>query len=164
MEMNDILNGLNSCDDDCCDSTTNNCSCGPNFGGPGIGGFPGGIGGFGPGFAGGCGFGSWIWILLILFYCGCGRGGYGRRGGNSCCCEPKCCDCCECCCEPKCDCCCNKGNGGLLSNCSPYLFILVILFLCNNNFNGGGFGNGCGFNGFGGGINPFNNLGCGTGC
>lgn len=161
MEMNDILNGLNSCDDDCCDSTTNSCSCGPNFGGPGIGGFPGGIGGFGPGFAGGCGFGSWIWILLILFYCGCGRGGYGRRGGNECCCcEPKCC---ECCCEPKCDCCCNKGNSGFLSNCSPYLFILVILFLCNNNFNVGGF-NGCGFNGFGGGINPFNNLGCGTGC
>jgi hypothetical protein len=46
------------------------------------------------------------------------------------------------------------------------LFILVILFLCNNNFNGGGF-NGCGFNGygFGGGLNPYNNnLGCGTGC
>lgn len=30
MEMNDILNGLNSCDDDCCD---NSSSCGPNFGG-----------------------------------------------------------------------------------------------------------------------------------
>ena len=36
MEMNDILNGLNSCDDDCCDSMSNNCSCGPNFGGSGM--------------------------------------------------------------------------------------------------------------------------------
>ena len=33
MEMNDILNGLNSCDDDCCESTSSSCSCGPSFGG-----------------------------------------------------------------------------------------------------------------------------------
>lgn len=144
MEMNDILNGLNSCDDDCCESMSNNCSCGPNFGG-----FPGGCN-FGQGFGNtcGCGFGSWIWILLILFYCGCGRNRrYGY--GNECCCH-----------EEKEECCCGRGNyGGILSNCSPYLFILVILFLCNNNFNGCGIGN-CGF---GGGINPCN-LGCGTGC
>lgn len=45
MEMNDILNGLNSCDDDCCESmSSDNCGCGPSFGGPGMGGFPGGCG------------------------------------------------------------------------------------------------------------------------
>ena len=140
MEMNDILNGLNSCDDDCCDSMSNSCSCGPNFGGPGIGGFPGGIGNCGQGVTG-CGFGSWIWILLILFYCGCGRNNYGR--GRM-----------DCCCEKEHDHCCHKEScgGGLLSNCSCYLFLLVILFLCNNNnFN---FNNGCC-----GGINA-----CGTSC
>lgn len=151
MEMNDILNGLNSCDDDCSDSMSNSCSCGPNFGGPGIGGFPGGIGGFGQGFTG-CGFSSWIWILLILFYCGCGKG-KGGYGHDNCCCHEKKHDCC---CEKKYDCCCGKGSygGGILSNCSPYLFILVILFLCNNTNVG-----------FGGGCNPcINNFGCGTSC
>ena len=149
MEMNDILNGLNSCsDDDCSESIPNNFSCGQSFGGSGFGGFPGGSGcNVGQGFGGqgfgnpcGCGFGSWIWILLILFYCGCGKG--SRRMGN------------ECCCEKKHDCCSGSGNygggflgGGFLSSCSPYLFILVILFLCNNSFNGCGVGsgiNGCG--------------------
>ena len=146
MEMNDILNGLNSCDDDCCDSMSDNCSCGPNFGGSGMGCFPGG---FGQGAAGGCGFGSWIWILLILFYCGCGKGNYGR-GSNECCCH-----------EKKDDCCCNKGNygGGILGNCSSYLFLLVILFLCNSGGKSG-FGGGCGLGGFGGGS-P---IGCGTCC
>lgn len=139
MEMNDILNGLNSCsDDDCCESIPNNCSCGPNFAGPGFGGFPGNCGqGFGNPC--GCGFGSWIWILLILFYCGCGKN-FGRIGS-------------ECCCEKKRGCCCEGGNyggGGFLSNCSPYLFVLVILFLCNNNFNGCGVGSA---------VNP-----CITGC
>ncbi|ABR33512.1 MULTISPECIES: hypothetical protein [Clostridium] len=161
MEMNDILNGLNSCDDDCSDSSSNNCGCGPNFGGPGIGGFPGGIGGCGQGFNnGGCGFNSWIWILLILFYCGCGRNNLGRGNvGSDCCCEKKC----DCCCEKK-DCCCNKGgaNSGFLGSCAPYLFILVLLFLCNNNNGiGGGFNN-CGF---GGGVSPFgNNFGCAANC
>lgn len=149
MEMNDILNGLNSCsDDDCCESTPNNCSCGPSFGGPGFGGFPGNCGqGFGN--TCGCGFGSWIWILLILFYCGCGKS-FGRVGN-------------DCCCEKKHDCCCGHGSGsyggGFLSNCSPYLFVLVILFLCNNNFNGCGVGQG--FGGFGQGMN---NCGCITSC
>ncbi len=145
MEMNDILNGLNSCDDDCCDSMSDNCSCGSNFGGQGNGCFPGG---FGQGAAGGCGFGSWIWILLILFYCGCGKGNYGR-GGN------------QCCCEKKEECGCNRGNygGGILSNCSSYLFLLVILFLCNSGGRSN-FGGGCGLGGFGGGS-P---IGCGTGC
>ncbi|WP_425331271.1 hypothetical protein [Clostridium beijerinckii] len=42
------------------------------------------------------------------------------------------------------------------------MFILVILFLCNNNFNGG-CGIGGGFNpGLGGGYN--NNFGCGASC
>ena len=41
MEMNDILSGLNSCDDDCSDSMSDSCSCGPSFGGPGMGCFPG---------------------------------------------------------------------------------------------------------------------------
>ena len=73
MEMNDILNGLNSCDDDCCDSMPSNCGCGSNFGGPGMGGFPGGCG---QGCNGG-GFGSWIWILLILsILCVAGWFGY----------------------------------------------------------------------------------------
>ncbi|KFX57074.1 hypothetical protein FDC58_08985 [Clostridium botulinum] len=141
MEMNDILNGLNSCDDNCCDSeSNNNCCCGNNIGGnPGFNPGCGGNGGFGTG----CGFGSWIWILLILFYCGCGCGGNSFLGGgnNSCGCNNNC-GCNDCCCEcPKKECCCNnncccnsRGNatgGGLLGNCSAYLFLLVILFLCN---------------------------------
>ena len=76
----------------------------------------------------GCGFGSWIWILLILFYAG--QGGTANTG-----------------------CCCgntgNYGNGGLfggLGNCGGgYLFLLVILFLCNGSFGCGNFGN-CGNN------------------
>lgn len=110
---------------------------------------------------GGCGFNSWIWILLILFYCGCGRNNLGRGnvGSCDCCCEKKC----DCCCEKK-DCCCNKGgaNSGFLGSCAPYLFILVLLFLCNNNNGiGGGFNN-CGF---GGGVSPFgNNFGCAANC
>jgi len=148
MEMNDILSGLNSCDDDCCDSNSSNCSCGPNFGGQGIGGFPGGIGSCGQGL-GGCGFSSWIWILLILFYCGCGKGNARRN---------------DCCCEKKDDCCCNtrsSGGGGILSNCSSYLFLLVILFLCNSSGRSG-LGSGCGLGGFGGGspIGCDNNFGC----
>ena len=145
MEMNDILNGLNSCDDDCCDSMSDNCSCGPSFGGPGIGGFPGGIGNCCQG-SNGCGFGSWIWILLILFYCGCGKNNILGRGNN-------------CCCEKKEECCCTRGSsgGGILGNCSSFLFLLVILFLCNSNNNQN--------LGFCGGLNPCNNnFSCGTGC
>lgn len=142
MEMNDILNGLNSCDDSGCESmSNNNCCCeGPGIGGPSF----GGNCGFG-GFNGcGCGLNSWIWILLILFYCGCGRsgltGGYGGNN-NACCCERKHDDCCGCGG--------NYGGGllnsGLLNNCTAYLFLLVILFLCNGfgrNVGGcGGFGN-----------------------
>ena len=140
MEMNDILNGLNSCDDDCSESTSNSFSCGPRFGGQGMGCFPGG---FSQGGVTGCGFGSWIWILLILFYCGCGR---NNRRGN------------DCCCEKKRDCGCERGGygGGILGNCSSYLFLLVILFLCNN----GNQNSGCV-----GGLNACsNNFGCGTGC
>ena len=73
MQMNDIIDGLNSCD------------C------------PTGLQGTNFNSVSGCGFGSWIWILLILFYsnagacggntgygcaqnsCGCG-GGYGQGG------------------------------------------------------------------------------------
>ncbi|AOR24226.1 hypothetical protein [Clostridium taeniosporum] len=152
MEMNDILNGLNSCDDNCCDSeANNNCCFGNNIGGnPGFN--PGnGCGGFGTN----CGLGSWIWILLILFYCGCGCGGNGLLGGGTM--GNNCCVCCE---RPKkekecCCCCCNKAgnayNGGLLGNCSAYLFLLVILFLCNG---WGGNNTGCG------GVSPFSsNLG-----
>lgn len=135
MEMNDILNGINSCDDDCSESMSDNCGCAPNFGGPGIGCFQGGFGQN----LNGCGFGSWIWILLILFYCGCGRNmGRGRYNG---------------CCEKKHDCCCEgRGGygGGLFANCSSYLFLLVILFLCNTNNGKAGFG----------GIGS--NIGCGT--
>ena len=132
MEMNDILNGLNSCDDSSSDSVSaDNCYCGGQNVGPMMGAGPlgGGLG---------CGFGSWIWILLILFYCGCGGSGFlGGSNNGSCGCNS--------CCNNNCGCnsCCNKscGNqgglfGGMFGNCTAYLFLLVILFLCNNN-NGG---------------------------
>ena len=97
------------------------------------------LGGYGNNF--GCGFGSWIWILLILFYAG--QGGNSGYGGNSGCC----------CTKNNNNCCCgNSGNNGLfggLGNCGGgFLFLLVILFLCNGNF-------GCGNSGYG-------NLGCGN--
>lgn len=75
----------------------------------------------------GCGFGSWIWILLILFYAG--QGGtantgccYGNKGSNNCCCGYNS----------------NSNNGSFYGG--GYLFLLVILFLCNGTF-------GCGNNG-----------------
>ena len=116
MEMNEILNGLNSCGSNdgvapqCPTQPIGSCNSGGGFGG---------------------GFGSWIWILLILFY----SGGFGGRNNNNrgCCCKK----------QSKSDCCCCKGNSGSsggLGNCTPYLFLLVILFLCNG---GSGFGN-CG--------------------
>lgn len=102
MQMNDIIDGLNSCD----------YPAGPPVGPVGVG--PIGCGG---GFTGGCGFGSWIWILLILFYTNQGgRGRYGGHGkyhhddeyyyGR------------------------DKGRCGG-GYCGGYLFLLVILFLCN---------------------------------
>ena len=94
MQMNDIIDGLNTSDFPTC---------------PPVG--PGSVGGF----SSGCGLGSWIWILLILFYSN--QGGYGNRQVDNCCCGHE-----------------NKGFG-----CSSYLFLLVILFLCN-----GCNGNGCG--------------------
>lgn len=127
MEMNEILNGLNSCgcNDDvaphCPDQTIGSCNNNGCFG-----------------------FGSWIWILLILFYSG---GFGGGRGGNRkrCCCKERKRDCC---CEER-ECCCEGGRGyggGGLGNCTPYLFLLVILFLCGGNCgnfgNCGGFGSG----------------------
>ena len=131
MEMNEILNGLNLCG--CNDNVAPNCPSQP------IGNCCNNNGCFG-------GFGSWIWILLILFYSGGFGGGYGNRGRSRCCCkESRRRDCCceECCCD-------GGGSGGYggsggLGNCTPYLFLLVILFLCN----GSGFGN-CG------------NFGCGN--
>ena len=118
MEMNEILNGLNSCG--CSDNIAPQCSNQGPFNNIGA----------------GCGFGSWIWILLILFYSG-GVGG----GNNMCCCKK----------ERKRDCCCEGYGGGYggAGNCSPYLFLLVILFLCNgcsgfgNCGNGNIFGGGC---------------------
>lgn len=110
MQMNDIIDGLNTCD----------FPAGPPV-------CPGGIGGF----TGGCGFGSWIWILLILFYSN--QGGYGRHPGMD-------------------KCCCVKEDRGF--GCHGYLFLLVILFLCNGcNVGGsvcGGFDQG--FDGAFGGI------------
>jgi hypothetical protein len=98
MEMNEILNGLNSCESSDGFGGINSrreCNEGCGFGN---------------------GFGSWIWILLILFYSS------GNRG-NNCCYERK----------AKHDCCCNPGSGnvGGYGNVSGYLFLLVILFLCN---------------------------------
>lgn len=134
MEMNDILNGLNSCDDSSSDSvSSDNCYCGGQNIGPIVGAGPlgGGLG---------CGFGSWIWILLILFYCGCGGSGFlGGSNGRSCGCN-------SCCNNNSCGCnsCCNNGGGsngglfgGMFGNCTAYLFLLVILFLCNNHNNVG---------------------------
>ncbi len=73
----------------------------------------------------GCGFGSWIWILLILFYAG--------QGGNTGCCNTNTNSCCG-----------NTGNNGIfggLGNCGGgYLFLLVILFLCNGSFGCGNMG------------------------
>ncbi|WP_066895373.1 hypothetical protein [Clostridium nigeriense] len=117
MEMNEILNGLNSCG--CNDGVAPQCPTQP----------------IGPCNNNGCfGFGSWIWILLILFYSGGFGGGYNN---NRCCCKK----------QVKSECCCGRGNAGYggLGNCTPYLFLLVILFLCNgcSGFgNCGNFGNG----------------------
>lgn len=145
MEMNEILNGLNSCGSD--DNFAPSCrsrefeSCGND----------------GCGF-GGCGFGGWwIWILLILFYSG-GFGFGGNRGQGQgqmmCCCKKGRKG--ECCCEPMCCtpmCCDGGGFGGFggvgLGNCTPYLFLLVILFLCSGS-GFGGCGGGCGNFGLGG--------------
>ena len=113
--MNDIIDGLNSCD----------CPTGlpgANFNNYNNNQF-------------GCGFGSWIWILLILFYSGQGYGGYGGGG---------------CCCKSKNDCCCgnagynNAGYGGACNTCGPYLFLLVILFLCGGGC-GSVYGNNLGY-------------------
>jgi hypothetical protein len=70
MQMNDIIDGLNSCD---C-PTGLNAATAANYNN-------------GSGF--GCGFGCWIWILLILFYSNIQGNNYsvGNRSGNSCSCE-----------------------------------------------------------------------------
>ena len=82
----------------------------------------------------GCGFGSWIWILLILFYAGQGGcGGYAGNTGYGCGCNTSS----NCCCGGNTS---NSGFFGGLGNCGGgYLFLLVILFLCNGSF-------GCGNN------------------
>ena len=127
--MQDMIDELNDIECPSCPPVDQCCS-----------GF-GGNGNFGCGFGNngnfGCGFGSWIWILLILFYAG--QGGNSGYGGNS-----------GCCCNTNNNCCCgNTGNGGLfggLGNCGGgYLFLLVILFLCNGSVGCGNFGN-CGNN------------------
>lgn len=128
MEMNEILNGLNSCG--CNDDIAPNCP--PQTIAP----CNNGCFGFG---------GSWIWILLILFYSGGFGGGFGGNRSRRCCCKKERKR--DCCCKEV-DCCCGGntgGYGGGLGNCTPYLFLLVILFLCN----GSSFGN-CG------------NFGCGN--
>jgi len=137
MEMNDILNGLNSCDEE--PSGCNDCGNGNSNATAGL---PTNLGN-------GSGFNAWIWILLILFYCCNGSGVLGANNnnnnntGNCCCCDP---------------CCCNSRNtngswwnGGMLGNCSSYLFLLVILFLCN------GLNRGCGCSD---GLTDAANFGC----
>lgn len=85
MEMNEILNGLNSsyCNDEVIPQCppTQGMSCGNN-----------------------CGFGSWIWILLILFY----SQGFGGAGNTGCCGRKAMKD--ECCCNQG-----NRGYGGFSS-------------------------------------------------
>lgn len=132
MEMNEILNGLNSCgcgDDESncgpvCNTGFNNNGCNSGFGG-----------------------GSWIWILLILFYTCSGSRNRGNGCGHGCECVCKC----E---KKKDDCCCKQSCGMEKSKggCSSYLFLLVLLFLCNSNRCGDDGNNG--FGGFG------NILGC----
>lgn len=117
--MQDMIDELNDIECPSCPPLDQNCN---GFGGCGN---------------SGCGFGSWIWILLILFYAG--QGGNSGYAGNS-----------GCCCNTKSNCCCGtSGNTGLfggLGNCGGgYLFLLVILFLCNGNFGCGNFGS-CGNN------------------
>ncbi|MBQ6820537.1 MAG: hypothetical protein IJO26_04485 [Clostridium sp.] len=124
MEMNEILNGLNSCgcnDDIAATCPTQSIGTYSNNNNNGF-----------------FGFGSWIWILLILFY----SGGFtnSNRNNGGCCCKK----------ERKRDCCCGGNNGGGLGSCTPYLFLLVILFLCNGtgfsnygNFGGGSLFSGC---------------------
>ncbi|ASW43776.1 hypothetical protein [Clostridium isatidis] len=82
MEVNDILNGLNSYDCNDRVSPIQNCN-------------------------NGCGFNCWIWILLILFYS-------GRR--RDCCCSNRRRD---------------EGVQGIQSNSCGFLFLLVLLFICN---------------------------------
>ena len=126
MEMNEILNGLNSYG--CNDDVAPNCPvqpiapCNNNNG---------------------CfGFGSWIWILLILFYSG-GFGGGGRNRAYRCCKKERKRDCCYEDYDPCCDGYGSGGYGGGLGSCTPYLFLLVILFLCNGSCgNFGNFGSG----------------------
>ncbi|NLL30207.1 MAG: hypothetical protein GX258_04040 [Clostridiales bacterium] len=84
MEVNDILNSLNSYDCNEKASPIQNCNHG-------------------------CGFNSWIWILLILFYSG--------RRRNDCCCPKR---------RRRSD---VRGIGSE-SGCG-FLFLLVILFICN---------------------------------
>ena len=120
--MHEMIDELNDIECSSCPPTDSTCNC---------------LGGFNN-FGGGCGFGSWIWILLILFYAG--QGGYGGNTG--------------CCCNTNSNCCCgnngNYGNNGFfggMGNCGGgYLFLLVILFLCNGSFGcGNNFGS-CGNN------------------
>ena len=126
MQMNDIIDGLNSCE------------C-PDYPPVNPGGMVGNCG------VNGCGFGSWIWILLILFYSNAGACG-GNTGYG--------------CAQNSCGCGGGYGQGGLfcgLGNCGGgYLFLLVILFLCNGcngcNGVGNGFGYGTGFDGACGGL------------
>ena len=66
MEMNEILNGLSSCESSDNFGGINSrreCNEGCGFGN---------------------GFGSWIWILLILFY---SSGNRGQMMKNDCCCD-----------------------------------------------------------------------------
>lgn len=66
MQMNEIIDGLSSCD------------------------FPASLPGANCNSVSGCGFGSWIWILLILFY----TNQNNAQGGGGCCCKMKKKDCC----------------------------------------------------------------------
>lgn len=134
MTVSNLLDDFNGYPDACLNGTAGSMPVAPYGGGNG------------------CGFGSWIWILLILFYssgfagncCGCGNN-CGCGCGNNCGCG--CGNNCGCGCGNNCGC----GNANNASNsCSQYLFLLVILFLCNSNCGGCGYGFDNGF--FGGGC------------
>ena len=123
--MHEMIDELNDIECPSCPPTDSSCNCFGGFNNCGC----------------GCGFGSWIWILLILFYAG--QGGNAGYAGNS-----------GCCCNTNNNSCCgnsgNYGNNGFfggLGNCGGgYLFLLVILFLCNGSFGcGNNFGS-CGNN------------------
>ena len=112
MQMNDIIDGLNSCD---CPTGLNTAANYNN------------ASGFG------CGFGCWIWILLILFYTN--NQGYNNYANGCCCNQPKSC----CCGNTGYNNGCASGCGGYLF---LLVILFLCGSCGNNNYGGYGFDQG----------------------